>query len=394
MDALLGYDEALARILAETAPLGRPVERSGLSGLNGLRVLAEPLFAKDAHPRFNNAAVDGYAFHLDDLEKLGTQLRVAFTAASGATELGDVAPGSVARIYTGAVIPAGTAAVAMQEDVTRDGDFVTISSPVGRNANIRRAGTDFREGEPLLEPGTPLRAGIIGVLASQGVTEPAVFPRPKCTFVSTGDEIVPPEASPGPGQLRNSIGPMLSLASAPYADAANAYSPDDPGRLEAVLELAAAASDAIFVAGGASVGDRDFTAKVVAQLGTVSFHGVRLRPGKPLLFGQVRGKPVIGLPGNPASAFVCFHLFGVPLLRRLGGWKCPGHTWIPVPYAERHSAEQRDVFARVSIVDGAATPILEQSSFGIRALGAADALARLPAGRSLNPGDLVQLAWL
>ncbi|MHB8634948.1 MAG: molybdopterin molybdotransferase MoeA [Fimbriimonadaceae bacterium] len=391
---LLPYEQALLRILESTSPLARPPETVPLSSTWPWRTLSEPIIATGAHPRFDNSAVDGYAFHIADLEAVGVPRSVAFVVASGAVNPPELQPGQVARIFTGAIIPAGAAAVAMQEDVDAAADGVRLHAPLALEAGVRREGSDFAKGETLANSGSPITPGIAGLLASQGVTRPSVMALPSCVILTTGDEIIPPDHEPGPGQLRDSIGAILAHAAAPYAVPETAYAPDDPARIRRELARAVDRADAVFIAGGASVGDRDFTAGVVRELGHVEFHGINVRPGKPLLFGLVNGKAVIGLPGNPASAFVCFHLFGVPLLRRLGGWSDPRQMWLSVPFGGSHPAESRDVFARVTITDGFAAPVLEQASFGLRSLAAAHALARLPAGAPVAHGDAVQVTLL
>jgi molybdopterin molybdotransferase len=338
--------------------------------------------------------VDGYAIHAADLNRIDRPLRVAFTVVGGSETEFTLQPGTAARILTGARLPAETAAVAMQEDVDTTGNAVTLLAPLEPEEGARRIGADFAAGELLLPARAPIRAGVAGLLASQGVTRPAVMALPRCAVITTGDEIVPPDREPGPGGLRDSVGAMLAHAAGPYAIVATAFTPDDPAKLKHALSDAAEHADAVLIVGGASVGDRDFTARVVAELGRIEFHGINVRPGKPLLFGFVNDKPVIGLPGNPASAFVCFHLFGVPLLRRIGGWSDPHHLWFEAPYGAAHEPESRDFFARVTVRSGRAEPVLEQASFGLRSLGLAHALARLPANAAVREGETVQITLL
>jgi len=391
---LLTYEEALGQILGATNSLVGPGERIALGTPGPIRVLADSLVATSDHPRFDNSAVDGYAFNLADLDGVGLSKPVAFTVATGPNECPPLAPGLSARIFTGARLPTDTAAVAMQEDVDVSDGRVKLREALPVDQGLRRAGTDFRAGDLLLPAGTPINPGVAGLLASQGLTRPHVKALPRCIVITTGDEIVSPECEPGPAELRDSIGAMLTHAGGRYATVSAAFASDDPSRLGKVLAHAAEHADAVFIAGGASVGDRDFTARVVAELGQVEFHGINVRPGKPLLFGHVNGKPVVGLPGNPASAYVCFHLFGVPLVRRLGGWPEPNHHWLEAPYGGTHPAEARDVFARVTLGGGVATPVHEQASFGLKSLGAAQALARLPAGKVVAAGDVVRITLL
>ena len=391
---LTSYEDALERIVASTQAVDRSAEAVSLPEPWPWRVLAEPLKATAGHPRFDNSAVDGYAFHADDLARFGVRFRIEVTVASGAGGPLTLRPGVAARIFTGAPVPIGTAAIAMQEDVDVANGSVTLRMPLTAGDGVRLAGTDFAAGQILLNSGTPISPGVAGLLASQGVTRPCVMALPRCAVITTGDEIVSPGQEPRPGELRDSIGTMLAHAAAPYAQASHSYAPDDPSRLGRQLSSALEQCDAVFVAGGASVGDRDFTGAVVADMGRVLFHGINVRPGKPLLFGIVSGKPVIGLPGNPASSFVCFHLFGIPVLKRMAGWAEPHHLWLEARYGADHEPESRDFFARVTLDGGVAMPVLEQASFGLRSLGAAHALARLQANVAVRKGETVQITML
>lgn len=390
---LVPVDEALTRILDATQPITGPAEVVPLPEAGG-RVLARSLIAADPHPRFDNSAVDGYALHAEDLARTGGVLRVTMTIASGSLPPGALQSGEAARILTGAPIPPGTAAVVMQEDVDVMQGAIILRGHTPLGANVRTAGADFSAGETLAASGTPIGAGVAGLLASQGVGRPEVFARPKCCIVTTGDEIVPIDAEPAEGQLRDSVSSMLRQMAVVHADSSTVFARDDPDELRTALLGAVDDCHALVIAGGASVGDRDFTTRVVAELGEVDFHGIRMRPGKPLLFGDIRSRPVLALPGNPASAFVCFHLFGIPMLRRMAGWSEPQLTWFSTPFGASHGSETREVIARVRFEDGVAVPVHEQASFGLKSLAAGHALVRLPAETNVRAGDLVHATSL
>jgi molybdopterin molybdotransferase len=387
---LLSYEDALTRILSSVRALTVGAEAS----VSHIKVSAEDIFATTANPRFDNSSVDGYALHAEDLSRVGETLEIAMTVAAGDDPPSPMARGMSARIFTGARLPLGTAAVVMQENVEADGKSVVLREPLTSGQGLRRAGSDFESGQKLVSKGAPLTAGVAGLLASQGILRPKINPVPRCLVITTGDEIVSPEQVPALSQVRDVIGTMLSSSIAAVGVCTTAFAADDAGKLASIISDATTNQDAIVIAGGASVGDRDYVAQVVAGLGKLEFHGVNIRPGKPLLFGFVNGVPLLGLPGNPASAYVCFHLFGLPLLKQLGGWAEPNSLWFEAEFGANHDQEPRDVFARVTFAKGVATPIFEQASFGLRSLGSAQGLACLPGGKVIRKGDRVNVTIL
>lgn len=382
--SLIDYESALDAMLQGLPQVG--FSEAAVARPGPTRIFAADLVAGEAYPTFDNAAVDGYAVCSADTRP-GVELTVAETVYAGGVVSAPLSPGRATRIMTGAPVPGNTYAVVMQEDVVRNGDRIELKSHVKEGAGVRRSGTEFATGDVLLARGRPLNAGAAGLLAAQGIQQASFYGTVKCGVVVTGDEIVSDGRQLKPGQLRDSVGPMLSRLIAPYAEPTMGWQGDDAAGLTKVLETRAREADAIVVTGGASVGDRDYLAAVIQDIGRIVFHGLSIRPGKPTLFGYVGDTPILGLPGNPASVFVCFQLLGIPMLKRIGGWEAPQHEWLSLPYDAEHEPEPRDVFARAVVRDGRVKPMGVQASFGLRSLACADALAWLPANHRHRAGE-------
>jgi molybdopterin molybdotransferase len=319
---MLSLDEALARI-TEAVPVLPPVELD-FRAAAGL-VLAEPIEADSDLPAWPNSGMDGWAVRAADTDgatgEAPARLRIAGDLPAGRAADTPVRPGEAIRIMTGAPIPPGADAVAIVEVSRTEGDVVLLSEAVRAGANIRRAGENVRAGETVLEPGHPLRPADVGLLASLGRTRVRVHPRPRVGVLSSGDELVPPETAPGPGQIRDSnrftlIAHLASLGF-PTVDLGN--SPDREAELADLFRRGAASCDVLVSSGGVSVGDYDLTKTVLSRLGTMNFWRVAIRPGKPLAFGFVDGTPVFGLPGNPVSSLVVLDQLVRPALRRMAG---------------------------------------------------------------------------
>jgi molybdopterin molybdotransferase len=313
---MLSVDEALARLLADAAPL--PAETVPLATAAG-RILAEPLAARLTQPPFDASAMDGYAIRWVDRAGPWRLIGEAAAGRGWADELGS---GEAVRIFTGAPLPTGADTVMVQEDVAVEGGMVRLAGdgPPAPGAHIRRAGQDFRTGDPVAEGGDILTAARIGLVAAAGHGAVPVVRRPRVTLIATGDELVPPGTAPGPDGIVSSNGVMLAaLLATAGADVTDAgIVPDRRDALAAAFD--AAAGDIIVTVGGASVGDHDLVVPVLREQGAeIDFWKIAMRPGKPMLSGRLGGRRVVGLPGNPVSAFVCAVLFLVPLVRRLGG---------------------------------------------------------------------------
>ncbi|MDW7981553.1 MAG: molybdopterin molybdotransferase MoeA [Thermomicrobium sp.] len=308
--------EALDIILAHVPRV--PTEAVHLRQAVG-RVLAEPIIAPEDHPPFPAATMDGYAVLHDDTspwrEVIGEQY------AGHVTDV-VVTPGTAVRITTGAPLPAGADAVVPVEDVETVDDHVVLRRDTVRpGENVRPVGVDIRRGELVVPAGTVLGPAEIGLLASLGLARVTVARRPRVSVLSTGDELVEPESSLGPGQIRDSNRFML-VAASERAGAEVIWAgrgPDDVDRLTELLRERIADSDVVISSGGVSVGERDLISAALHRLGTVHIERLFMKPGKPFHFVTAGSTLLFGLPGNPVSALVGFELFIATALRAMTG---------------------------------------------------------------------------
>jgi len=285
-------------------------------------VLAQELHGVIDSPSFDKSGMDGYAVRAEDAIS-GAILQVSAREQPAGPDYGHhLASGEAIRIFTGGAIPHGADAVIMQEDVEREEKTIRIVEGVAKGENIRRRGGDICRGQKLLDQGESLTPSRLGLLASQGFPEIPVHCRPMVNIVTTGDELVEPGESLAPGEVYNSNGPMLHAAvEEAGAIGSVGHANDDRKELRSVLTQAISTGDMAVIAGGVSVGERDFVKEILAELGVeTGFWRVRIKPGKPFLFGKhPDGGLVFGLPGNPVSAYVTFRLFVQPaILKRLG----------------------------------------------------------------------------
>jgi molybdopterin molybdotransferase len=391
---MLEETEARRRILERTSPgsvIWVPLE------LSLDQVLAQEIVAVTDSPPFDNSSMDGYAVHAAEA-MVGARLRVKESVQAAGGDLGLLLEsGEAIRIFTGAVIPEGTDAVIMQEDVDREGDFITIREGVERGENIRVRGGDVCSGQILLRRGEVLTPARIGLLASQGIPEVPVHSKPLAHIITTGDELVEPGSPLLPGEIYNSNAPMLQTAVIRAGAVGGvSHAVDDPAELREVLASALAASDLVIIAGGVSVGERDFVKEVLSELGVVTeFWRVKVKPGKPFLFGvHPDGTLVFGLPGNPVSAYVTFSLFVAPVIRRLRG---DGTESASVGFGSlsglaeesMHNAGDRPHYVRGICENGRVRLSGTQQSHAIFGLSRANCLVRLEAGQDVAPGESV-----
>lgn len=369
------------------------------------RVLAGDVEARRPSPPFDRAAMDGYAVRSGDLEGAShrdpVSLQVAGEMAAGSgREAGEATPNPrrALRIFTGAPVPRKADAVVRQEDVTERGGEVEFRAGVPPGTNIRRAGEEVGAGDILLPAGTVLGPAASGLLRAQGIDEVEVVRRPRVAVLPTGDELLPAGTEPGPGEVVDTVSPILSLALRGMGfDPTVRRCGDHPGELRALLEGLLERHDVVFSVGGISVGDRDFVRPVLSALGVSErFAGVAQKPGKPLYHGRLGGRAVLGLPGNPVSAAVCFYVYGVPLLRRIAGYP-DGQLELPSVPVEvdteerrRHEREDRTVFvrARTERTESGhrSRPADRQGSHMLTGLAGADSLVRLPPARDGERG--------
>ena len=320
MAALLSIAEALDRVLEHAAPL--PAEEVPLSDAAGL-VLAYPLKARRTQPPADVSAMDGYAVRAADVASAPARLKIIGEIAAGQPFAQRVGPGEAARIFTGGVVPAGADTIVIQEHTKREGDHVAVTKPSPKRRHIRARGLDFTTGDALLAAGHRLTARDLALAAAMNYPLVPVHRRPKIALFATGDELVPPGTEPAPGQIVSSNNYAVgALARAEGADVADlgivADRLDDT--IAAVRRAREGGPDVLVTSGGASVGDYDLVQKAFTAEGmTLSFWRLALRPGRPLMYGRLGATHVLGVPGNPVSAFVCGFLFLVPLIRRLAG---------------------------------------------------------------------------
>jgi molybdopterin molybdotransferase len=327
---LLSVEQALEIVLGYVHPLAS--ERVPILDALG-RVLAEDVFAGGDIPPLSNAAMDGYALRAEDTVAASAQaavcLRVIYNLAAGYTTDVEVTPGTAIRIMTGAPIPRGADAVVPFEDTVASGEQVSIAAPLRAGANIRAAGEDVRRGAKVLEQGCVIRPQEVGMLAALGRSEVLAMRRPRVGILATGDEIVEIDAPLQPGKIRNAnsysnAAQVLKYGGIPLL---LGIAHDDVNTITArVRQGLDEGIDLLLTSGGISGGDFDVVKKVLAAEGEMAFWQVRMRPGKPLAFGQIAGVPLLGLPGNPVAAMVSFELFARPAL-----WKMAGRRTLDVP---------------------------------------------------------------
>ena len=379
--ALLPVADALAQVLAGVEPLTG--ERVPLAEVEG-RVLAQDLAALRTQPPEDVSAMDGYAVRAEDVAAAPARLKLIGEVAAGRPLTAAIRAGEAARIFTGGVLPAGSDTVVIQENTAREGDIVTVTTATARRRNVRPAGLDFRNGDVRLAKGRRLTGRDIALAAAMNHATLPVCRRPKVAIVATGDELVPPGTEPGPGQIVHSN--AFTLAAVARREGAD------------VIDLGA---DVLVTAGGASVGDYDLVQPALAAEGAaLSFWKIAMRPGKPMMFGLLGGMRVLGLPGNPVSAYVCSVLFVAPLIRKLlGRSNIANPVTQGVLGRDLPANDEREEYMRATLArrDGTwvATPFPQQDSSMLVPLAAADCLvvrpAFAPAAPAGTPCEFIKL---
>ena len=388
----LSLDEAHVRLLALAPVL--PVEHRAVEDCTGF-YLAEPLTALRTQPAAALSAMDGYAVRAGD----PGPWRVVGESAAGHRFDRKLEHGEAARVSTGAIVPNGADCVLLQEDCSREGDMLHHrEAQPARGRHVRRAGLDFDENDVLLPAGTRIGPAQLALAITAGHHHLAVRRPLRLTLIDCGDELVHPGVPCATHHLPASNGPMLAALAAGPAVEIRRLGPV-PDRLEALAEAFEAARDAdiVVTSGGASVGDHDLIRPALDHAGaSIDFWRVAIKPGKPLLVARRDRQTILGLPGNPASAFVTGYLFMLPLLRAALGAAQP----LPRPFPALLAAPlppggRRMEFLRARWADGEVTPEAEQDSGALRPLAHANALICREIGAPTGvAGDTVPVYWL
>jgi len=379
--ALMPVAEALGRVLAGAQPL--PAQAMPLAEAHG-RVLAEDLAALRTQPPADVSAMDGYAVRVADVAKMPTKLKVVGEVAAGHPFEGAVGAGEAARIFTGGVLPPGADTIVIQEHTVREGDAVVVAASAAKGKHVRVAGLDFARGAVLLKKGRRLSDRDLALAAAMNHPTVPVHRPAKVAVLATGDELVMPGSLAGIGEIVYSNG-YATMALARREGCAIIDLGIVPDRL---AETAAAVrrareldADILVTSGGASVGDHDLVRNALATEGLeLSFWKVALRPGRPLMHGRLGAMHVLGLPGNPVSAYVCGVLFLVPLIRRLAGRRDIEPLLEPALLGcDLGENDERADYLRATLAPGrdglpVATPTPVQDSSMLRLLADADCL--------------------
>jgi molybdopterin molybdotransferase len=399
---VLEPEEAVCRILdalADVAPLAP--ERVSLHEALG-RALAEDVIARRALPAFDNSQMDGYALRASDAPRPGARLRVAFEVFAGSAMPPPLPPGVCCRIYTGAPLPGGADCVEMQEEVTRQGGVARFRRSAEPGRYVRPAAEDVALGATALARGAVIDPGAVGLAAALGRTELLVHRRPRVGLLTTGDEIVPVDSIPAPGQIVDSNSHALAAACLEAGAVPTVLPIARDARASLAVALAGTEGlDALISTGGVSVGEKDLVRTALAAMGVrLDFWRVAMRPGKPIAFGRRGRMAVFGLPGNPASALVTFELFVRPALRHLAGLRGRGRAVLPARLAvrfEKPAGLTHYLRARAHLRDGELflEPLPTQVSGHLSSVTGFEALAIVPKEAvRVRPGGRVQAVLL
>jgi len=361
------------------------------------RVLARDVSADIDIPGFDRSTVDGYAVAAADTtgasEAIPAMLQCLGRIGMGSTDAGSISPGSCRYVPTGGALPRGANAVVMIEHAELIGDDVLVHRPVAPGENVVFRGEDFRAGAVVLERGRVLSPRDIGVAAAVGADRVSVVTPPVVGIISTGNELVPATGVPGPGEVRdaNSYLAGAFVAERGCRPVYFGIVRDEREALKNAVSSALDRCDAVLVSGGSSKDERDNTAAVIADLGEVLVHGIAIAPGKPTIIGTARGKPVIGLPGHPASAFVVLVAIVDHLLAAMRTTAVSRRTLRARLTQNVPSTRGREDYIRVRVRDGEAVPVFGKSGL-LNTLVQSEGLVRIPAtSEGLEVGEEVEV---
>ena len=408
--SLLSVNEARERILSQFEPV-KPENLPLADALN--RVLAQDVRAADDLPLFDNSSMDGFALRASDVSEAAPSsprsLRVVADIPAGTSPTIVLGPGEAARIMTGAHMPDGADAVIPVEDTdfenrnagTQAPEIVSIRKAARAGENVRRRGMDIRSGDAVLLAGRQLKPQDLGLLAMIGVSTVTVYHKPRIALLSSGDELIDPDAPLEKGKIRDSNSYTLAalIESAGAEPVRLGVAKDNFESVRALFERAVYLRvDLILSSAGVSVGAFDYVKDVIEADGKMDFWRVNMRPGKPLAFGNYKEVPIIGLPGNPVSAFVGFEVFVRPVLARLAGQSGGIRSGVRVRSEEEILSDGRESYLRAEVreVDGVLTARLtgHQGSGNLYSLVQANALLIIPAGVKCVPAGQEVNAWI
>lgn len=403
---MLEVKDAVTKLLAHFSPL--PVEEIPFDTSLG-RILAEPIIADKPFPLFTNSSMDGFAVKAENLKNASQEspviLDILGVIPAGFAPEFAVSQGTAAKIMTGAELPPGADAVIPIEDTNQNfGEKETttqveIYKEIDPGDNIRIAGENFKPGDHLIESGKKIGPAEIALFALSGKTSIKVFKKPKIGILVTGDELVSPFAIPAPGQIPDTNSYMLtSLLKKQDVEILNSGIVEDSEEKiwHAIKNLIDDDVDLIISSGGVSMGAYDFVRIIIEKHGSLNFWRVNMKPGKPLAFGHINETPIIGLPGNPVSAYVGFNVFIVPTLQKLAGITNPSQFLIQATLLSPLQAISRESYIPAMLEnskDGyTVTPIRNQSSGNLFSLVQTNSLIILPGGvEFFNIGDNVNV---
>lgn len=405
-EEIIPVERALELMLSNLSHKIPPEEKLSIRESYG-RVLSRDIVSPEDLPAFARSTVDGFAVCASDtfgaMEGAPTYLNVRYEILMGEEPDFELKEGEVARIQTGGMLPIGADAVIMLEHAQQvDETMIEVLKPVAPGENVIQVGEDAKKGECILKRGHKLRPQDIGMLAGVGINDIWVYEKPRCSIISTGDEVVPPDSPIRRGQVRdinsyNLAGLVINAGAIPSL---KGIFHDEYNTIRDVLEESLKDSDIVLISGGSSVGAKDITAKVINDLGKpgVIFHGVSMKPGKPLIGGIIDGVPVFGLPGHPVAVTVCFNVFVLPVLKILSGLNKDRfeRSTIMARIARNISStpgreEHIGVYLEERKGEIWAIPILGKSGL-IKTLTKADGLAVIPLRRfGVEEGDIVEV---
>lgn len=380
------------------------------------RILSEDIYAPGDLPSFDNSSMDGFAVIAADVQEASSENPIALPIIAdipaGSSPQSAILPGQAARIMTGAPIPAGADAVIPLEETNFNPGTAAISPgqdsiqqviiyhSIGNGANIRSLGSDVRQGQLLLEAGRKLQPQDIGILATIGRAQVNAHRKPRLALFSSGNELVQPGQPLGPGQVYDSnqyvLAAILEQQGAEVLRLGTA--PDDPESIEKTLRRAVDEKvDLIVTSAGVSVGAHDYVRQVIEANGSLNFWRVNMRPGKPLAYGNLRGIPLVGLPGNPVSAFIGCLVFVLPALYRLSGRSQVSLNLVKTVLKESLESDGRESYLRAVVADEDGRLVSRltghQGSGNLFSLVQANALLIVPSGVKSLPSDSEVETW-